>query len=408
MQYKNSYIFLKRENIKNPQTKTDNEIVVDFSTSFRSLLIKTFKNITFDDKKIDFSPSGTITIFEGKKAKKLLFKYHNVGSSYYLDIIIDSKNKISAINLLEKATYLLIGKNNVFDKYFVSIVSYDYVSEYYCNKIYPLLNEFERKLRKLLFIVYTFNFNMEYYTKTTSKELQENLNYRSKILNKELNEFQNTNISKSDYLIKYGFYSLEYSDIDKLLFTRYNSKEDVDNIKEILDNNKDLSKLGDKFLRKTFELLKPKSDWERFFENKKIDKNFQKILDDIRKYRNNIAHCKFISKKQYNTVLQLLKQNTKSLNTAISIIECKDFFDKNLELYQQSFNRISKVIGEIVINSYKPLMDNIEIITKPMIEFSEKLKTIINPISEMISNIDFPEIESSKYIINDNNSKNDK
>ena len=114
-----------------------------------------------------------------------------------------------------------MAKNNSFDKYYVSIISYDYTSEYYCNKLFPFLNEFERKLRKVLFNVYTLNFNLNYYAATPSKELQDNIEKKSKQLNKELNRLNNDNVSTNDCLTKYGFYSLDYSDIDKLLFTKY-------------------------------------------------------------------------------------------------------------------------------------------------------------------------------------------
>ena len=55
------------------------------------------------------------------------------------------------------------------------IVSYDSVSEYYCNKAYPKLNKLERNLRKLLFNTYTVNFGVDYYQKTVSPDLQKKI-----------------------------------------------------------------------------------------------------------------------------------------------------------------------------------------------------------------------------------------
>ena len=62
--------------------------------------------------------------------------------------------------------------NNKLSKNYIIITSYDSISEYYCNKVYPKLNEFERKFRKLLFITYTAQFKKAYFESTTSKELQ--------------------------------------------------------------------------------------------------------------------------------------------------------------------------------------------------------------------------------------------
>lgn len=402
MEYKNSYIFLKRNKEPKKITKEDNTIVINIPPSFMSLLKDSFNNIKFDYKNSDSINSGSIVIKVNNKEETIFFKYHSVWGNYYLDIIINSSNRKTVINILNDINTILIAKNNVFDKHYISIISYDYISEYYCNKLFPFLNEFERKLRKVLFNVYTLNFNLKYYSASPSKELQDNIEKKSKQLNKELNKLNNDNVSNNDCLTKYGFYSLDYSDIDKLLFTKYVSTKDNDEIQKFLNNNKDLSKLDDKELRKKFELLKPQNDWERFFGNKKIDDNFQQILDDIRGFRNNIAHCKFISKDQYNKCLKLLKQNIKSIDVAISVTEEKDFFNKNLELQQESFDRMSKMISEIVTKSYKPLMDNIELITQPMRELSEKMSSMVNPLSSIVSNIPsivLPEIELPKFNI---------
>lgn len=402
MEYKNSYIFLKRNEELKKIPKEDNTIVINIPPSFMSLLKESFNNIKFDYKNSDSINSGSIVIKVNNKEETIFFKYHSVWENYYLDIIINSSNRKTVINILNDINTILIAKNNVFDKHYISIISYDYISEYYCNKLFPFLNEFERKLRKVLFNVYTLNFNLKYYSATPSKELQDNIEKKSKQLNKELNKLNNDNVSNNDCLTKYGFYSLDYSDIDKLLFTKYVSTKDNDEIQNFLNNNKDLSKLDDKELRKKFELLKPQNDWERFFGNKKIDDNFQQILDDIRGFRNNIAHCKFISKDQYNKCLKLLKLNTKSLDIAISVTEEKDFFNKNLELQQESFDRMSKMISEIVTKYYKPLMGNIELITQPMRELSEKISSMVNPLSSIVSNIPsivLPEIELPKFNI---------
>lgn len=97
-----------------------------------------------------------------------------------------------------------------------------------------------------------------------------------------------------------------------------------------------------------------------------------------------------------------MKQNIKSIDVAISVTEEKDFFNKNLELQQESFDRMSKMISEIVTKSYKPLMDNIELITQPMRELSEKMSSMVNPLSSIVSNIPsivLPEIELPKFNI---------
>lgn len=402
MKYKNSYIFLKRNNKDQETTKNDNKIVFRLTPSIKSLLKKTFENIKSDYRESEDFNSGKFTIKKGNKDVEILFKYYSVMGNYYLDIIVEDKNVLSAVSVLNEINNILFAKNNFFDEFYVSIISYDYSSEYYCNKLYPYLNEFERKLRKLLFNIYTLNFNLDYYSAIPNDEVKNNIKKGSKEINKELNKLNNGNVSVEDCLIKYGFYSLEYSDVDKLLFTKYISPDDESKLEEFLNINKDLTKLSDEELRKKFELSKPKNAWERFFNNKKMGDNFQEIFNLIRVFRNNIDHCKFISKKQYDECTKLLKQEIKSLDTAISITKEKDFFNRNIELSLESINRISKMVSEIVMSSYKPLMDSIELMTQPMKKLSEKMKSIVNPMSSILSNTPsmvLPEVELLKYNI---------
>lgn len=399
MELKNSYIFLKRkkENNNIKKSSKENVIAVSFTPSLKKLLKRSFQNISFNDKEDNFDMfnSGSFYVNYNNKEIKVLFKYHNVWSNYYLDVIVNSRRKQEVIEILDIVNSTLIGKENVFDEHYVSIVSYDYISEYYCNKLFPYLNEFERKLRKVLFCIYTLNFNLEYYSATTSEEFQKGLKEKSKKSKEE-------NIPKDDCYIKLGFYSLDYSDIDKLLFTKSITDAESMKLKKFLEDNDDLSKLNDAKIRETFNLCVYRTDWERFFDDKKFDDDFQKTLNDIRNFRNNIAHCKFISKIQYQSCIQILKKSIKSLDMAIKITEEKDFINKSIELQHESFNRLANMMRETIFNAYKPMLENVNAITQPMKELSQKLSEIVKPISSMIANmpnIVLPEIELPKFNI---------
>ncbi len=399
---KNSYIFLAREK-KNIKTKEEekNTIHLSIPHSFKKLLTESFNDIEFHNEveTLDIINAGFFILDYNNIKIKVLFKYYNVGSNYYLNVVVNEKTKKRNVEILEIVNSVLIGENNNFDSNFISIVSYDEISEYYCNKLFPYLNEFERKLRKTLFNIYTLNFNANYYSATTSKNFQDTIKQKSRLSKIE-------NIPKNDCYVKLSFYSLDYKDIDTLLFTKSITNEEQEEIEKQLQSNKDLSKLDDNEIRNIIKLGKPKTDWERFFEDKNIDKDFQKILDDIRLFRNSIAHCKFISKEQYNNCLKILKKNIKSLNIAIQTTEEKDFINKNIELQDKSFKKLANTMREMVLSSYIPLMENIDIITKPMNEITEKMSEIIKPITSVISemvpkipSIELPEIELSKFDI---------
>ena len=110
---------------------------------------------------------------------------------------------------------------------YIDIISYDAVSEYYCNKIYPKLNTLERNLRKLLFNIYVVNFGLNYYKATINEGLQ---NKAKQVVNRDSRKKEKDHI-KEKYtattrkeveeieLLQRFFYSLEYGDIQDLLFT---------------------------------------------------------------------------------------------------------------------------------------------------------------------------------------------
>ena len=94
---------------------------------------------------------------------------------------------------------------------YIAIISYDAISEYYCNKIIPKLNSLERNLRKLLFNIYIVNFGRNYYQATTGEEFQAKI--------KRVIQASGNKEKKEEERLKQFFYSLEFNDIQTLLFT---------------------------------------------------------------------------------------------------------------------------------------------------------------------------------------------
>lgn len=114
-----------------------------------------------------------------------------------------------------------------------------------------------------------------------------------------------------------------------------------------------------------------------------------------------------VGKRQYDECLKLLKQNIESLDTAISVTEEEDFINKNLELQLESIDRISKMLSEVV-DTYKPLMESLELITQPMTDLNKKVSIMLSSLSSEVPNIPsivLPEIELPKFnlpnILND-------
>lgn len=141
------------------------------SHSIDSILKQSF-NFTFSDviRKGFYKKDIKTVLIVDEVDFEVQFSINQVVENIYLDIVVSSKSKIQSIKCLEYINQVLNGSD--FEEYYIVIVSYDAVSEYYCNKIYPKLNELERTLRKLLFNIYIVNFGKAYYTKTVKPELQ--------------------------------------------------------------------------------------------------------------------------------------------------------------------------------------------------------------------------------------------
>lgn len=172
--------------------------------------------------------------------------------------------------------------NKIMSNYYILITSYDSIWEIYCNKIYNKLNRFERKLRELLFDMYTFHNGINYYDQKFSKKLKEKVKTDKSIYSE----------SKSVEKIKQALYELTYNDIIDLLFTPKWLEEDDKNKVKLIEKLHN-EKLSQKELAEIIENIKPKSDWERLFLPYVGEiASFQETINELRELRNRVAHCK--------------------------------------------------------------------------------------------------------------------
>ena len=79
---------------------------------------------------------------------EVIFTIYNITRYSYLDICVRGKTTYQVVSALEYIHDKIIGSD--IERDYIMIVSYDSVSEYYCNKAYPKLNKLERNLRKFL------------------------------------------------------------------------------------------------------------------------------------------------------------------------------------------------------------------------------------------------------------------
>ena len=240
------------------------------------------------------------------------------------------ENKISKEDVTKEINEIIISNSKLLNNYII-ITSYDSVSEYYCNKVYPKLNEFERKFRKLLFITYTAQFKKLYFEVTTSEKLREKA--------KEVIQSDD-----NDYRLQQYLYSLDFGAFKKLLFDKSWTEYDEKQRNKYLKKYGDLDKLTDLEIKNTMINRNKRNDWERLFSNKGLKENFEKIISRIGKLRNIVAHNKIINEEEYNELNELLDDSIITIEQAIKVTETEDFKRINMEKVYETFEKVVETL----------------------------------------------------------------
>lgn len=340
MQLQNSYIFLNnpyKPAPKKPEMKEKNVIHLDVGKNVYSYIEKAFPGITKHKNQEWYYRRKLRWVWnDGKTQCDVEFRITKVVDTTYLDIVVEGMSKSRIVNCLEYIQKTLQGSGIQTD--YIMVISYDAISEYYCNKIYPKLNQLERNLRKLLFNIYIANFGKDYYKATVSEDLQTKI--KSVIRPRGGEQKRETTV------LQEFFYSFEFTDIQNLLFVPKWTDLDIKAKNTFLEDNSNLSTLSDEELRTAFKTFEPKSDWDRFFTNKITDIDFETIIDTVRVHRNAVAHCKFFYRDSYKECARATSQLNKAILLAIKLTEEEDFARKNNAALQESMVRVKESFAQ--------------------------------------------------------------
>ena len=356
------YILIKKDKTKKTKNKDENIIVIPSSPLM--LIEKNFNNVKVnkisneDEEMLRSNWDGTF--FINKTEIIFSIKQYSKHKLSYLSIYT-KKSKIYNMETIDEKINKIMG-----DSYIV-ITSYDCISEFYCNKIY-------KKLKELIFDIYTFSYGMNYYDRNFSDEL--------KLKVKKLQAKSISTDTKDIEQLKQSLYELDYNDIMELLFT---PKWLLDDEKDKLDLMRkiDSDKLSSKELIDYIDNIRPKSDWDRLFLPQIGEiANIEESINQLRKLRNKVAHCKFFRKEHYEECLGLLKILNKQINKALKVVMNIDFQELNaqyasdelhkvLETLQESLTAMSKSITNMMSESFKQITS---IVTMPITDMLRKFK----------------------------------
>ncbi|HAR86510.1 MAG TPA: hypothetical protein DCR69_12335, partial [Clostridium sp.] len=302
-----------------------------------SILNKLFHNVT----------SSSFEVYFNKKEYALNYSlYHDKKVDMIkLAISIENKNVNDAKALNYVDNLLRKGESR---KDYSIIVTYDGVSSYFCNKAYPLLNEFERRLRELVYIILVKTFGIEWYDKTVSDKLDSKVKEISKGKNKAA-------------LIESALHEMTMNDLEIYLFEPY-SEFELDQFvknKEVIDNT--FSTKSKEEIVLLLEKSIPKSLWNRFFDDK-ID-DIQQELDKIREFRNKVAHNKEFYEKEYNSFHKIVQSVIYKIKSAIDDINMKEV---NSQIKKESYSAYSVLYNMKIENAMKQLGEQSKIMQKAL------------------------------------------
>lgn len=338
MKLQNSYIFIPNPDKKKKSLEKKDRIRIDVGIK---VYIKNLFNLKEAQSAGDTVYKSIIPCNMTVKSNlfNVIFTTNKVVKHTYLDVQVTGKRKTQIIQCLEYIHEKL--QQSDIENHYIRIDSYDSISEYYCNKIYPKLNELERKLRKLLYNTYILYFGFDYIDNTIDENIIKKLskNIKSKKIDK--------NTSNEIEIRKKFFDEFEYRHYKTLLFDKQWTQADEEAKNKFL-KNKTLSQLDENELRKAFMNFTPRSDWEKFFANKVgVSGEYVKYLVEcVQDYRNNVAHYKTFSSKDYKNCFNSVKNLIKLVDRAIAITEEKDFLDKNMEHFKSTLARLSAIYLE--------------------------------------------------------------
>lgn len=395
----NNYIFLpkvkKEDSSKSAYKDDDNTIHLKIEKNVLSYIKSIFgEPISKDTENIVFKIIYTYDMEIESIRYDVVFTIHNITSYCYLDICVSGKTTNQVVIALEYIHNKIVSSE--IEKRYIMIVSYDSISEYYCNKAYPKLNKLERNLRKLLFNTYTVNFGVNYYQTTVSPDLQNKI--------KGVIQAKGNEEKKQIERLKNFFYSMEFSDIQALLFAKRWTKIEEDTKAEFLSKNEKLNELSEEELRIAFDKFSPQSDWERLFADKIDDIEIEKMIEIVRATRNDIAHCKFFYNDQYLYFNETVNILNRSIIKAIKLTEEKDFVEKQAESFRIALSGIADTLAQFQKQMKETINKSLTVALQSFSATMEEWRKSLNTsVLNTISSVDF-----GKYRITTDDALEDK
>lgn len=131
-------------------------------------------------------------------------------------------------------------------------------------------------------------------------------------------------------MIEEALYEMDIKELENYLFIPRSGMPAAELRTEEFANEK-LKELSQEDAIVLIQKLRPISIWERYFDEEVNIPNLQEKLDNIRIYRNKVAHAKCLHKDDYTACKVILTEILPQLETAIQDVSVREYDTEQLE-----------------------------------------------------------------------------
>lgn len=263
-------------------------------------LISSHKDIKIAGSVIKFKKSG----FSYKLQTDKIESNHLAERFFHLtiekSIDISNNKEIEEFVELKKNIHATL-KNSQFGFRINTI--WDDISSHFTTQAYPVINEIENLMRKLIFKFMTMNVGMNWLETATPKEVKNEIDKR--IDNRGIKEKLENSLHEADFIHLSIFLFKPYATLSQ---------------DKLIQRVRETKKLEELKLKELKEFV-PKSNWDRYFSKLIAFEGLNKKWEELYDYRNKVAHNKHLSQGEFERVIELSNEINKKLLEAINKLD---------------------------------------------------------------------------------------
>ena len=244
-------------------------------------------------------------------------KHNNNRETVFYFTVSCTEKEENAVETLGEFDALL---RRICEEMFVINTIWDPVSMYYAKLLYPKIIEVENMLRKIIYRFMIKTVGSDWYNDATPEDVKKSIKHVQ-----DKNSHENM---ASDQL-----YNADFIQLKDFFFKHYSIRQLTPNsflsLSDTLSSSEDSISV-DK-LKEFIALYEMKSNWDRYFAGKIQVEDLGKKWEELYTYRNKVAHCKRINKKEYEKANALITELTSAFNACIGSISTIELTNEQTE-----------------------------------------------------------------------------